>query len=1084
VNPFVPELILTQEQAGRSAGAFEGAALFVDLSGFTALTEGLMTHGRTGAETLALALRFHFDPVVAAVHDAGGFITGFAGDACTALFPEGLGEGAAVRALAAAHRMQRFVTDNPLYDTPFGQFPFSIRVGLSYGSVRWGIVRVVRAPAPDPIGGPSSQRPLPNRSFYYFQGPPLDAAAAVEHRARADDVLFDGAFHRRCPEVEATRVEGDLWRAKPSAALADLHAPSRRLAPPRADALRAASAFLVPGAANIPALGEFRDVVSCFVAFDEVRDVPALIRLLDELAGGYGGTFTGLDFGDKGTNALIHFGAPVSHENDTERALDFALELARATQGTTRIRAGVTRDIRYVGWNGGTQRRELACLGRGTNLAARLMMKAAWGDLLCDPQVSADAASAYELEPRGDFVLKGFEHPIEVHAILAKRPAFEQPRSFAAKELVGREAEIHRLSSSLEPVLSGRFAGIIHVDGEAGLGKSYLVDTARRRLEQRGASLLWIHAPCDQTLQRSLNAFEVALAEYFQQLPASPREENITRFDAILGALATRVAPRDEALAAEILGARSIYAALLGLRHGAPFMMGPQAAPNPAPPLAAPTGGSLYDRLSPKDRFERTLAAIAAWLRAESRLRPVILHLEDAHWADPDTKRAVLAILRMGRTEKGKGPRLQPGLPIAIVCSARYLDDGSPLRFDLDDGIPVRNIALAPLSSDEIARIAEHVAGEAVPEALRASLIDGAGGNPFFAEEIFAYLREIDTPDAEPSISSPSINLLPSDVNSLLVARLDRLPPRVKLTVLAAAVLGTEFDLRVLTAMAAGDPEVAEHVKIAEAQRIFAKSSGHDARVLHRFRNVMLRNAAYEIQARARLQRLHQLAAEAIEKLFASDLERYHAVIARHYRRAGLPDKARPHYLAAAREAASRWAHEEAKRQYKSYLRLATTATPESVIARYELARDVYEPRGRLERAEQEHARVIEEALQIGDATSEALGRLGLGRVAWAARRLDEGRSHLTAALAVARRSHNRWAEALVLAHLALVHKAAGLREEASVTFAQALGIGRDLRMDETATVFGDMVAHHAETMRPEATLRLYEKAMTIPAAK
>src|SRR6185369_746263 len=97
---------------------------------------------------------------------------------------------------------------------------------------------------------------------------------------------------------------------------------------------------------------------------------------------------------------------------------------------------------------------------------------------------------------------------------------------------------------------------------------------------------------------------------------------------------------------------------------------------------------------------------------------------------------------------------------------------------------------------------------------------------------------------ADPSISSPSVALLPSDVNSLLVARLDRLPPRVKLTVLAAAVVGKEFDLRVLTAMAAGDAEVAEHVRFAEAQRIFLPIAG----TRYRFRNTMLRNAAYEIQ--------------------------------------------------------------------------------------------------------------------------------------------------------------------------------------------------------------------------------------------
>src|SRR5262249_38440288 len=149
--------------------------------------------------------------------------------------------------------------------------------------------------------------------------------------------------------------------------------------------------FLAPGVAEIPPLGEFRDVVSCFLSFERAPDVPRLIRLLDELASGYGGTFTGLDFGDQGISSLLHFRAPRSHENDTERELDFVLDLRERLGDLGRMRAGVTRDVRYVGWNGGARRREFACLGRGTNLAARLMMTAAWGEVLCDPQLSADA---------------------------------------------------------------------------------------------------------------------------------------------------------------------------------------------------------------------------------------------------------------------------------------------------------------------------------------------------------------------------------------------------------------------------------------------------------------------------------------------------------------------------------------------------------------------------------------------------------------------------------------------------------------------------------------------------------------------
>ena len=1050
VNPFVPDFILRNDALGRTAGAFEGAVLFVEVAGLVPLTERLLPRGQPGIEMLARALRFHFDPVVAAVHEAGGFIAGFAGDGCTAVFPAAPDREVAAHALDAARRMERFVAGHPGYGTPWGEVPFSIRVGLSWGRVEWGIVRVVRGW-------------LPGRAFHYFQGPAVAASVACQQRAGAGEVLLDAAFRRRVPDAPA--------RPTPRLPVAWMAAPGD------------GASFLAPEVAEIPPHGELRDVATVSLAFAEVADVPDLIRALEELSGRHGGTFTGLGFGDGGVSSVIHFGAPVSHEDDTERALDFALALRlAATEGATaptsgrvpRVRAGVARDVGYVGWNGGTRRRELACLGRAPTLAAGLMKAAAWGEILCDPTVHAEAAAGYAMDPRGELRLPSFPHPVPIHAVGARRATVGPPRLAAIRELVGRGPELTRLLSSIAPVFSGRFAGVIYIDGEAGLGKSFLVQTARRRLEARfavrqeeppgAAPYRWIEAPCDQTLQRSLHPFTVALEEYFQQSPvrhAGDREENLARFEAVLAELVARVPPGEEALRDALVGARSTYGALLGLR----------------------SPGSLHERLGPRDRFERTLAAIATWVRAESRSRPVIVHVEDAHWADGDTLRAVQAIARLGSAgetgDEASRPRLLEGLPIAVVCTARYTDDGGPFRIVLDPGVPVRNLGLVPLGADEIGRIAENVRGKPVPEALRAMLADGAGGNPFLAEEICACWSDAEPGVSAPSIASPPAARRPTDVTRLLVARLDRLPARIKRTVLAAAVLGKDFDLRVLTTMVAGDPEVAEHVRVAEVQRIFLRQG----RARHAFRSSLLRNVAYEVQARARLARLHRLAAAAIEVVHEGDLERHQAALGRHYRRAGLPERARPCFLAAAREAAGRYAHSEARRHYRSYFKLVTEPGAESTLARYALARDVHEPRGDAARALDEHAAVIEEATLLRAVGLEALGYLGLGRVTLAAGQPDEAGGHLVTALERARRAGDRWTEALVLAHLALVHRATGREADAERAFLEALSLGRAAGRTEGATALGAMLAHDAAEHRPGETLALYEQAMSLATA-
>jgi len=303
MNPLVPDFILYQDTKGRTEGNFAAAALFIDIPGFTNLTEKLVQHGREGAEILAGTLRFYFDPLISAVHEAGGFIVSFAGDAFTAIFPHTPGRNVAEHALSAALKMRRFFIDRAERATRFGTFPFSYKVGLSWGAVEWGIVRV-----------------SPERAYWYFRGPAIDKCASIEHHAEKGDVLLDALFHQRIPERKVEPVIDGVLKLVD---LDDIELPNvPRIRPPGSGAH-----FVAPGIEDMPPQGEFRHVTSVFLSFDAIPSFEELIKMLHEHVNRYGGTFTGVDSGDKGINCLIHFGAPITHENDTERALDFALGL-------------------------------------------------------------------------------------------------------------------------------------------------------------------------------------------------------------------------------------------------------------------------------------------------------------------------------------------------------------------------------------------------------------------------------------------------------------------------------------------------------------------------------------------------------------------------------------------------------------------------------------------------------------------------------------------------------------------------------------------------------------------------------------
>lgn len=851
MSALVPDFILRMDAEGRGSGSFAAAGLFVDIPGFTQLTETLMEHGRAGAEELVRTLRFYFDPPIAAVHGAGGFVAGFAGDSFTALFPAEAAPGEAAPgermiaayALRAALEMRRLFDAQPERETPFGTFPFSFRIGLSWGEVSWGIVRA-----------------SPERRYFYFQGPAIEACTSVEQLADRGDIVLDEAFAQRACDVPLAPIPGHAARrlvACPPPVL-----PPRRLAPaPEGDGL-----FVDPAVASAPPLGEFRNVASVFAAFALVTAGAAgasrvlgrldpgayaeLTCLLHELATLYGGTFTGLDAGDKGTTALVHFGAPVSHENDAERALDFALELRSRAPPQLAVRAGVTCDIRYAGFNGGTDRHDYACVGRATNLAARLMMAAPWGEIWSDEQAARSVDDHYQWSPRRARRFKGFEYALQVFALERRRVSVQ--RQISDLGPIGREAELSRLRAIVGPLVGlgegPPGARLVYVEGETGLGKSYLIEHFHAELQREAPpspGFLWLDASCDQTIRGSLNAVEYAVRQHFQ---------------------------------------RSVWLDLPG------------------------RGASL----------EEILRALGELFRAECAARPVLVHLEDAHWADEDSLAAFAHVARACRD-----------LPLAILVSTRRRDDGSPVRL-IEPGVPAEVIELGPLRVEQLAVIASAVFGGSVPGMILEILRDNAGGNPLYAQEILSYWLA----DKGHTMSSITGTFTPPrGLMSLLTARLDRLDAGVRATVQAASVLGREFELSVLARMIGDPPVLARHLRVGVSQCIWRPVGQQRCR----FTSVLLCNAAYEMQSRARLAELHRRAAEAILAVHDGDLDDHLTALARHFYRAGALEEARPYFLAAARKAEERGAREEAARLHRAYEKISAVESarelpPTSVV--------------------------------------------------------------------------------------------------------------------------------------------------------
>lgn len=858
---MAPRFILEQHQRGVFTGEMRAATLFADISGFSAMMDALMAHGQHGAEVGANIMRAALDPAIDAVYQYGGFVSSQAGDAFTAIFP--LGEDgseldATRRALAAALRIQQASREHPVHDSPYGAFPMGVKVGLACGALQWGIVR-------------SSDD---QRAVYYFRGDAIDACAEAEHYARAGDILLDPAARDLLAETVSVEANGELGR------VVGVHTelpPSHPSAPDTPD-LATLSRYFPVSVLSQEYSGEFRWVVSVFVALPTVRTETQLhgfVQTVFALQEIHGGFINRLDFGDKGANLLIFWGAPLTHENDIQRSLDFLLDLQ--TRTSIPVSAGVTYRIAHAGAIGGTRAEEYTCYGRGVNLAARLMTASSPGEILLDEEIARRAGQRFDLEFIGERSFKGFADKQRVYQLFDRK---EGHADLFRWPLVGRARELDQMEAFLQPLSRGECAGAAIVLGEAGIGKSHLIHAVRHAPNVQAIDATWALCQASQTLRASFGPFRHWLMDYFGQSPTQIDARNKLAFNRRINALVAEAG--EAALGRELDRTRSFIGALIGLRWP----------------------DSLYEEMDPQGRFENTVEGLVTLVLVESLRQPVILHLEDAQWLDADT---LTLLARLWRRVAGR--------PVALLATAR----GEQLPDDVRDGLrklggelPWMQIELARLDDGDLARLAADILNAPAAPSLTALLRRQTEGNPLFAQQFVLHLQEQGqlAPDETGAVGAPALDLsaAPPDVQALIIARIDTLTQEIRNVVHTAAVLGREFEVRLLSQMLRNGRPLEAMVASGEQAAIWQPLN----ELRHIFLHTLVRDTAYGMLTHERRRRLHLLAAEALEALHAAELTPAAAAIGYHYEQAEQADPARRYLAMAGAEAARSYQNQAA----------------------------------------------------------------------------------------------------------------------------------------------------------------------------
>ncbi len=908
---LIPGFIIDSCRNNRMSGEFKAYAMFIDIAGFTAMTQNLMSHGKEGAEIMSAIINDIFTPSIKEIYKNGGFISTFAGDAFTSIFrvkkPEYI--------LRAGFAIQEIFETKGRFDTKSGIYELAVKIGLSSGTVKY---RIIDADA--------------QRTFY-FRGDAVDNCASAEHQAESKQIIADKRFMDSLSmSIDSIDLPGNYFLLSQKPVELPRLKIKRYSTDPEAERL-----FVPDQVLELKAKGEFREIVSCFISFSEEGDFISAIKEVIKKCHRYGGYFNRADFGDKGPVILIIFGAPTGRERLSARAADFLLSLRDIPAFS--FRAGISKGTAFTGFIGSEKRREYTAIGGTVSLSARMMMSAEWGTIIAETGIARILSKDYKLKSKGFMKFKGFSDKIEVFSLESKITTRDHLQYTGC--FIGRKKETEKLKRYINPVFNNKFGGAVYIDGPAGIGKTRFIADFMKNT--RGCSFFYL--PCDEILKKSFNPFIHFFKHYFNQNELNAIERNRKNFQNKYRSLIKKT--KDELIKKELKRDISIISALIGLQWK----------------------NSLYSRLGPSDRYENTLYAVKNFFKACSLLKPLVLILEDGHWIDNDSLELIKRLVRNVKQ-----------YAFIIISLCRPNDDGTPV--ELFGKIPSKRISMIPFSRENMTEfLADRLQSADIPDKTRSFILEKSEGNPFFAEQIILYLTEGNILDKKLKLSDKAYDI-PSGINQIILARIDRLSSEMKNTIKTASVLGREFALQVLQRLLYAErfPHDEEYFrnKIEEGCREQIWETISEIRYI--FRHALIRDVVYEIQLKARIRKLHGLAGKIIEEIYNDRIAECYEDLAEHFDKADNSDKALYYLQKAGLQSQERYQNEKAAAYYNRLIKYLLDNKDFENTIRFLLKKvEVLELSGRLDDAIKTSEKALSYAKQIKnrDLEAECLNNLG-----------------------------------------------------------------------------------------------------------
>jgi class 3 adenylate cyclase/tetratricopeptide (TPR) repeat protein len=606
----------------------------------------------------------------------------------------------------------------------------------------------------------------------------------------------------------------------------------------------------------------FADIVSSteLVAVLEPEEAmrrlhPAVVAMVEAVQ-----RFDGTIARTLGDGLMAVFGAPRAHEGHAALACQTALamqeEVFRRCDGML-IRVGMhSGEVLTAQDESSARAGERALHGLTIHVASRIASIAAPGTICLTEDCFRLAREYVETESLGPQLLKGIAAPVTVHRLIGAKPAAPGTgfRGVALAALRGREIEMERLRRALARVEDGH-ARVVGVTAAPGTGKSRLCYEFTQ----------WCRG-------RRVPVFEARAQLYGHATPLQPVLE-------LLRAWFFGLAPHDDEPTTRDRIARKIEEAGAGFEIDLPllyefFGVLPEALP--------PSG------LNPAARRSRLLDIVRHLVRHGAATTRVVL-IEDLHWLDEASKEFVSALVdAVGGTQTMLLLNYRPSF------SAPWMP--SP---------DAEEIVLAELdSAHTVALVQELVGSGADVQAMVSRIAERSGGNPFFAEELVRALVEYGVLIGEAKhytlADDTPPTVLPSTVQAVTGARIDRLAERQKSVLQLCSIIGKDIPLAVLARVAGIAPNDLDQPLALLREGGFLQPMAEAAEPGWSFRHPLIQEVAYATQPRARRAPLHGAVAAAMEALYGDRPDEFAGLVAHHYELSGDAFKAASHGAVAA----------------------------------------------------------------------------------------------------------------------------------------------------------------------------------------